>query len=552
MINKLYKIDLPNWENYFGPKESMPEKVYTLPELTKHPYKINFTEYTVGKWAKKNPDKVAIYFYDQKITYLEFYNQIKQLANGLRSMGVKQYDRVMIMGHNRPEWLVSFFAILEIGAIPVFSNHMVKSDELKFRFKDSEAVAILCHGSCLEEVEKAETDITKIVWCGNHEPGTICWEDLVDSNSTECEPADTCLDSLLRIIYSSGTTGNPKGGATTILDNICVTETHGGKILKLSENDIVGGHPFFSFAFGVACFVVFPWYFGCSVSISERFEPEQMFETVKKHGITVLFCVPTAFNIMLDSPNDHTDDLKNVRLYQSAGEPLMARTCKGWKEKYGRYILDSMGSGDNCYWLSAYEGMPENKIGSSGQTIPGIENIIVDENMNEVPRGVPGELIVRGPSGHQFWKRPDKQESGVYEGWSRPGIYATLDEDGYFWYHSRTDDIIVTAGYKIPCFEVEEAVNNVEGVIESACVPSPDSTRGTVIKAFVVLKDGYEPSEEMKLKIKEQVKSQLENYKYPRKIEFIAKEDMPRTMTDKILRSKLREREEAQAQASNL
>ncbi len=545
-MKRLYNIDLPNWEKYFGPPESLPEKVYTLPELLSYPYKINAAEYLVGRWAKKNPDKVAMYFYDEKITYGEFYAKINRVGNGLKSLGVKQYDRVMIMGHNRPEWLMSFFGILKIGAIPVFVNHLVKREELAFRWEDSEAVAIICHVPCLEEIEKANTEMIKIVYCGNNEPGTVSWEDLVESQSEECQPADTCLDSLFRIIYSSGTTGNPKGGATTILDNLCVAETHGKHTLGITENDILGGHPLFSFAFGVACFVLYPWYFGAAISITERFHPEEMFATVKKHGVTVLFCVPTAFNIMLDSPHDHVDDLKTVRLFQSAGEPLMASTCKEWKRRYGRPIIDSMGSGDNCYWLSAYEGMPEDKIGSTGRTIPGIENIVVDENFQEVPRGTAGELLVRGPSGHQFWKRPDKQATGVQDGWNRPGVFGTMDQDGYFWYHSRTDDIIVTAGYKIPCFEVESAINNCEGVLESACVPSPDPVRGSVIKAFVVLKDGYQPTEDMKIKIKEHVKGLIEDYKYPKKIEFIPQEEMPRTNTDKIVRSKLREREEAQ------
>jgi len=540
----MVKITFPGYERVLGPGHSMPEKIYTLPELVSYPYKLNLADYMIGSYAKKNPNKVAMYFKDQKITYREFFVMINRFANGLRSLGLKEYDRVMLMGPNRPEWLISMFAVLKIGAIPVLVNHLVKSDEIEFRYEDAEASAIICNISCLSEVEKANVPgLMKIVYGNKDEKGYVSYEKLIETASDNCQAAETTLDHIERIIYSSGTTGRPKGGVATVRDALSVVDTHARYVLKIREGDIIGGHPNFSFAFGVASFTLYPWRFGASLSIIERFDPEEMFLTIKEHGVTMLACVPTAFNLMLSSKNNHEEDVKSLRLCQSAGEPLSATTYREWKNRYGTGILDSMGSGDLLYWLSAFEGMPEEKVGSVGTLVPGVENIIVDENFQEVHRGTSGELLVRGPAGLMFWKRPDKQEGAVYKGWNRPGIYATQDEDGYFWYLSRTDDIIVTSGYKIPCWEVECAINDHHSVMESVAIPTPDSIRGNVIKALVVLKEGYEPSGKLENEIKDHVKSKLEDYKYPRKIVFVRSEDLPRTNTDKIQRSVLRQRE---------
>ena len=192
-------------------------------------------------------------------------------------------------------------------------------------------------------------------------------------------------------------------------------------------------------------------------------------------------------------------------------------------------------------------------MGSTGISVPGFENLVVDENFNEVPRGVMGELVVRGPVGQTYWRRPDKQKEGVcpldcqFKGWNRPGMVYMQDEEGYFWYKGRSDDMIVTAGYKIPGGEVEAALNNHPAVLESAVVDTPDKGRGNVIKAFVVLKDEYRPSKELVKDLQDFVKKEIEPYKYPRIIEFAKAEDLPRTATGKIQRNVLREREHKKA-----
>lgn len=537
------KIVLP--DDVVGPAEHLPEKIFTLPELIGYPYNINLADFLAGKYAARNPNKTAIYFKEKTISYRELWVLVNKLANGLRSLGLGEFDRIMLMGANCPEWIIGNMACWKIGAIPVLVNHLVKQDEVAYRTADAGAKAIICSAACLNIVEKADQpSLIKIVYGGGEDASNyVAFEKLIKEQVDIAESAPTTLDHVGRIIYSSGTTGRPKGIISTIHDILAGIDTHGRHVLKIRESDVLGGHPYFSFAFGSVNFSFYPWRFGASLSIIERFEPEEMYRTVKNHGVTLLFCVPTAFNMMLNTADPHLEDMKTVRLCQSAGEPLNATTYKGWKERYNVEILNSLGSGDLMYWLSTYEGMPEEKAGSVGTLVPGVENIVVGEDFNELPRGMAGELLVRGPAGQVYWNKPDKQMNAVYQGWNRPGLYMYEDEDGFFWYLSRTDDIIVTSGYKIPCGEVENAINLHHSVLESAVIPSPDPVRGSIIKAFVVLKDGFAPSKELEDELRSFVKGQIEDYKYPRKIVFIGSDGLPRTTTGKIQRNVLREME---------
>jgi 2-aminobenzoate-CoA ligase len=532
---------------FLPPKEHLPEKIYALPEL-RYPYKINLAVELLDKHVERNPEKVAILFEDQRITYRELQEKVNRLANGLRKLGIEKNDRVILRAPNRPEYIIANFACWRIGAIPVLCNHLVKKDEVVFRANDSQAKAIIVKAEYAEEVDKGRSEfesLEKYIVFGERREGYIFFDDIINENSPECETEDTTKEDIGRLIYSSGTTGKPKGIICTLSDILACSDTHGKYVLGLRESDVIGGHPFFTFAFGSVNFTFHPWRVGATLSIIERFTPEKMFELIEKHRITVLCCVPTAFNMMLQVEDaEKRYDLSSLRLCQSAGEWLPGKTFKEWKRRFGVEILDSLGSGDFMYVISTREGVPESKIGSTGIPVPGVECKIVDENFNEVPRGTVGELVLRGPFGQQYWRRPDKQREGVWNGWNRPGLEFMEDEDGYFWYKGRTDDMIVSAGYKIPGGEVEAALCEHEAVAEAAVVASPDEVRGSIVKAFVVLKPGYEPSDELRSELQEFVKQKIEPYKYPREIEFWRAEDLPRTSTGKIERYKLRMMEE--------
>jgi len=543
-------------EEYLPPKEYLPRKVYLLPELH-YPEKLNLAKVLLDENVEKRGDKVAIYFKDQRISYKELQSLVNRFANALRELGVEKDDRVMLRSPNIPEYLIWNFACWRIGAIPVLINHMNRYEEVEFKANDSEAIAICVHSAWYEDVGKIRKNCPKlknVIVTGDRIPDTLSYEALIKNQSDKVKTEDSSREDIGRIIYSSGTTGKPKGIIGTNGDLLSATDTHGRYILGICEDDVLGGHPYFTFAFGSVNFTLHPWRFGASVSIIDRFRPEDMFELIQKHKITLLFGVPTAFRMILSVENaEKKYDFRSLRLCQSAGEWLPGATFFDFKKRFDVEILDSLGSGDLNYWLSTTPGVPENKVGSTGTDIPGIKNVVVDENFKEVPPGKLGELLVLSPTGQQYWRRPDKQKEGVvwedceFKGWNRPGLFFTMDEDGYFWYKSRSDDMIVTAGYKIPGGEVEAALNEHPAVLESAVVDSPDRDRGTLIKAFVVLREGYEPSENLIREIQEHVKNRIEMYKYPRIIEFAKAEDLPRTATGKIQRNVLREWERKKA-----
>lgn len=538
--------------DYLPPREFMPCNIWSLPEL-QYPRRFNLSEVLLDQNIPDRGDSIAIYHDAERISYRELQSWVNKFANALRNLGVGKGDRVILRSANTPEYFVWNFACWRIGAIPVLVSHLNRSVEVAFKINDSEAVAICVHSESYADVEKVRNEcphLKYVIVHGDRVPGTLSFDDLVRSESEHIDSEEGNSDDIARIIYSSGTTGKPKAILTTLEGILSVTDTQGRHILKVRPNDVLGGHPYYSFAFGAANFLYIPWRFGAAVSVISHFSPERQFQLVEEHGITLLFAVPTAFRMMLGVDGaERRFNLSSLRLCQSAGEPLANATMLEWRERFGQTILNSLGSGDLNYWLSTFEGMPEQKIGSNGISVPGFENVVVDEQLNPVPLGTPGELIVRGPVGQMYWRRPDAQKKGVcppdsrYAGWSRPGLYFMEDEDGYFWYKSRLDDMIVTSGYKVPGGEVEAALNNHPDVFESAVIGVPDKERGNIIKAYVVLKEGVSPSPQLVGQLQDFVKQEIEPYKYPRLIEFSTASALPRTATGKIQRNALRDLE---------
>jgi len=533
--------------DYLPPKEYLPEKIFPLPEV-RLPQKLNLAELFLDRHVREGRgSNVAILYEKRKITFLELQREVNRLANAMRMLGIEKNDRVMLRSPNRPEFIVACFACWKIGAIPVLVHHHLKSEEITFRANDSEAKAILVSSDTFAEVEKSLSKcptIKEVIIFGDKLSGYLFYDDLLADQPDHVQIVETSKDDWMRIIYSSGTTGKPKGILNSIGDAVAAITVANRYLLNLTPQDVLGGHPAFTFAFGFFS-ILFFGYSGCTLSVIDHFDPEFMFETIENHGITVLRCVPTAYRMMLEVKDaEKRYDLGSLRLCQSAGERLPAVTAKAWKKRFGVVILDSVGSAELNSFLSTRIDTPEDKLDSSGIPLPGVECKIVDENFNEVPRGLPGELIIRAPWGIQYWRRPDKQKEMVKNGWNRTGLIFIEDQDGYFWYQSRDDEMIVSSGYKIPAGEVEGALLSHEAVREAVVVPSPDPIRGNVVKAFVVLKDGYEPSDQLAQELKDFVKGKIEVYKYPRIIEFVDAESLPRTTTGKIQRFVLRQQEE--------
>jgi 2-aminobenzoate-CoA ligase len=533
-------------EEYLPPKDYLPDKIYPLPEL-RLPQELNlgylFLDRHIGEGRGS---KIAIRYKDEEITFLDFQRQVNRLANALRSLGIEKNDRVMLRSPNRPEWVVACFACWKIAAIPVLVHHQLTIEEIIFRANDSEAKAIVVSSDTFPEVGKSLDKcpfLEKVIIFGEKIGGHLFYDDLLRDQSDRLQVVETTKDDWARIIYSSGTTGKSKGILATNGDMATAITIQSRYLLHLSPEDVFGGHAAFSFAFGFFP-ILFFGIMGCTLSVIDQFTPESMFQTVENHGITLLRCVPTLYRMMLQVKDaEKKYNVSSLRLCQSAGEWLPAPTVREWKRRFGVTILDSVGSADLHTTMSTRVDTPADKLDSSGIPLPGIDCKIVDENFDELPRGVAGELVLRAPWGLQYWRRPDLQRKTVMNGWNRTGLIFVEDDDGYFWFKGRDDDMIVSSGYKIVGGEVETALSGHDAVLEVAVIPSPDPIRGNIVKAFVVLKKGYEPSHQLADELKDFVKRSIDPYKYPRKIEFVDGKSLPRTPTGKIKRFVLRDRE---------
>lgn len=531
---------------FLPPAEHLADRIYALPEV-RYPQSLNLAEVLLDRNAAERPKNSALLYRDERISYAELRARVNQLANGLRSLGVAPGDRVILRAPNTPMYIVANFACWRIGAIPVLVNHLLRAEEVAFRVNDSAAKVAIVDASVYEDVRKARPNfetVEKVIVSGERIEDCLSYEALVAQQSVEAETEPTTRDDYGRLIYTSGTTGRSKGIVATFSDLLAAIDTHGRYVLGMREGDVIGGHPYFTFAFGSVNFTLYPFRFGATLSIIDRFYPEAMLQTVQDHGITVLCCVPTAFRMMLGvSEAEGRADTSSLRLCQSAGEWLPGATYLEWRERFGVEILDSLGSGDHNYFVSTMPGVPRNKVGSTGVPVPGVEAKIADDSMCEMEPGLEGELIIRGPARPIYWRRPDAQAKSTCNGWTRTGLLYSEDLDGYFWYKSRLDDMIVTSGHKVPGGEVEAAMNEHPAVMESAAVAAPDKERGNVVKCFVVLKSGHQPSSELAVELQQFVKDRIEPYKYPRMIEFAEADQLPRTSTGKIQRNVLRQME---------
>jgi 2-aminobenzoate-CoA ligase len=395
----------------------------------------------------------------------------------------------------------------------------------------------------LQELEKAAADlirVEKIIVTGPTSGEYISFQELVAAGEKDFAGPSTGRDDPAIISYTSGSTGQPKGAVHFHEDLINCTEAYGQHILAPTPDDVFSGHPTMAFTFGLGALLLFPLRWGASSVLIPSFSPEKVYEAVQRHKVTLLFGTPTSFRMML-AKRDRDYDLSSLRACPSAGEPLPAAVFHQWKERFGVELLEHIGSTEMLYAFISNE-IGQARPGSCGRVLPGYQARVVDEKFNEMPAGQVGQLAVKGPIGCLYWRKPERQQGYVrFGGWNFPGDLVTRDEEGYFYYQCRSDDLIVSGGYNIAAIEVEQALMESPAVSDAAVVASPDPIRGQKVKAFVILAKGVSPSELVVEELKELVKGSLAPYKYPREIEFVSY--LPRTQTGKIRRFELRERE---------
>jgi 2-aminobenzoate-CoA ligase len=525
------------------PAHLWPDRVYTLPEH-RYPVRLNVARELLDVHAEGGrAGRPAIHFQDQVLTYGELAKRVNRLAHGLRAAGLEAGDRVLMRLPNCPEFIVTWLACQKLGLVTVSTMPMLRARELAYIAEDAGVTAAVVWGGLRDELEKARGQVpglTRLIVAGETRPGDTAWASLLDGQPERLAAADTLARDVAMIAYTSGSTGVPKGCVHQHVDILGSADAYARYVLTPSEEDRFGGHPTLAFTFGTGGLLVYPLRFGAATVLSPPFEPERMLESIQRHRVSVVFCAPTSYRLMLRVPDlERRFDLGSLRLCVSAAEPLPAATYEEWVRRTGKECLDGIGSTELFHiFVSSLPGRV--KPGATGVPVPGYDCRVVDEAGAEVPRGTAGLIAIKGPTGCKYWRKPDRQAEYVrFGGWNVTGDVYVQDEDGYFTYQCRSDDMIVTGGYKIPGPEVEHVLDEHPAVAESAVVAVPDEVRGFVPKAFIVLKPGVQGSDTLAAELREYVKTELAPYKYPRAIEFVT--DLPRTETGKIRRVELRE-----------
>jgi 2-aminobenzoate-CoA ligase len=544
-----------DYDKHLPPRELWPQLVFSRPEFD-YPEIVNVaTELLDVHVANGRGADPAVFFEDRQISYANLQRMTNRIGHALRSLCVAPGDRIGLRLPNRPLFIAAWLAIQKIGAVAVATMPMLRARELAYIVNDSGAIVFLCAGELLGELVRARDGFDHpVVVVADSSPSSVTGADrLLDELSAgapdELDAYPMRRDELAVIAYTSGSTGVPKGTTHSPTDILAIADGYARTVLQTRRHDVFSGHPTLAFTFGLGGLLVFPLRVGAATALFDRFTPELLLETVARRRVTLLFCTATTYRMLLQDPAlEQRHDLSSLRLCVSAGETLPEIVYKEWYRRTGVEILDGLGATEMFHvFISARAGSV--RPGATGIPVPGYEAKIVDDQFREVPRGIPGLLTVRGPTGCRYWRKPEMQRNYVRQGWNVTGDVYIQDEDGYFWYQCRNDDMILCGGYNIAGPEVESVLLEHPAVVQAAVVASPDPVRGFVPKAFVVLDAKAEAGDDLVLALQNHVKSELAPYKYPREIEFVA--SLPITETGKIRRDQLRQRERDRKAAPN-
>lgn len=475
-------------------------------------------------------------------TYATLLEQVNRLANVLvRDLGMVPGNRVLLRGPNAPTLAAAWLAVLKAGGIAVTTMPLLRARELAYIADKAQVRLALCDARFTEALDQAAGSapvLERVVRYGPDGDGEL--DRLVRAASSDFDAVATRADDTALIAFTSGTTGLAKGTMHFHRDVLAICDLFPPSCLRADPDDLFCGSPPFAFTFGLGGLLLFPMRIGAGTLLLETATPPHLIRGIAEHRATVCFTAPTAYRAMLPLLAQH--DVSSLRKCVSAGEHLPLATFDAWKAATGLSIIDGIGATE---LLHIFISAPESEIrpGSTGKVVPGYRARVVDADGRELPRGTIGRLAVRGPTGCRYLDDVDRQRAYVQDGWNYPGDSFSQDGDGYFWYHSRTDDIIISAGYNISAAEVEGVLLEHGAVQECGVVGVPDEERGQAIKAYIVLRPGHQPHEATAKELQEWVKAQIAPYKYPRRVEFV--ETLPRTETGKLQRYRLREQEEA-------
>lgn len=497
-----------------------------------------------GQVRQGNGQRLAVVGEQGSLSYEELARLANRAGNALRELGVTREQRVVLMLHDTPEFLATYLGAMKIGAVPVPINTLSMPTDYEYYLNDSGAVALVIADDLLDRVEPIRPSlralrITLVVGASEHPYHRF--DDAIAGSADTLAAADTHRDEPSYWLYSSGTTGRPKGVVHYHGDMVFCTATYARHVVSMTPDDRTFSASRLFFSYGLVNSLYLPLYTGASVVLCpERPEPAHVLEIIRQFRPTMFFGVPTFYAAMLR----HLDtvpgspDLGDLRLAVSAGEAMPGPLYERWKSRTGVELLDGIGSTEFGYiFISNLPGRVRG--GTSGELLPGYEAKILDEQGQPVPAGEVGDLWMRGESiAAQYWNnRPQSKRTFVGE-WLKTGDKYYLDADNYFTFCGRSDDLLKVGGLWVAPLEVEAALLEHPAVAEAAVVGAFDGQDLEKPKAYVVLKAGQQPSEAVAQELKDFVKHRLQPYKYPRWVEFV--HELPKTATGKIQRYRLR------------
>lgn len=510
-----------------------------------------------GRHARDR-SRFALYFEDESshtsaYTFWDIQQQANRLSNALAALGVARGDRIAIIAPQRPETAIAHVAAYQMGAITVPLSHLFGPDALEYRLENSETLVALADPDTLSKLLAVRDKLTHlrhvIGVAGASDRGVLSWEELLGRASWRFTPVETGPDDPASIIYTSGTTGPPKGALIAqraLLGNLPGFECSHDFFPR--EGDMFWSPADWAWTGGLFDALLPTWHYGIPIlGYRGRFDPEKAFHLIEKYGVRNAFLFPTALKMMMKAVPDPRNryDLQ-LRSIMSAGEPLGEAVFQWYHEHLGITINEMFGQTETNYIVGNCQSLWAPKAGSMGRPYPGHRIAVIDDAGKELPRGEMGEVAVNRIGDPvfflEYWKNPGATK-GKYTGdWARTGDLAKMDEDGYLWYLGRSDDMIKSSGYRIGPAEIENCLVKHPAVANAGVIGSPDSARGEVVKAFLVLVPGKTPSPELEAEIQNHVRGRLAPYEYPKEIVFV--ESLPMTTTGKVQRRILRQWDE--------
>lgn len=523
--------------DHLPPPERQPDYLFDLPGL-QFPAQLNCaTELLDRRLAAGDGDRPCVSGAGLGWTYAELQAQANRIANVLvHDMGLVPGNRVLLRAPNNPMLAACWFAVMKAGGIAVATMPLLRAKELQAIIAKARVSHALCDQRLAEALREAAgaQPVLQHIRCFN-DPGPEGLEAAMAHRPATFQNIDTAAEDTCLLAFTSGTTGVPKATMHNHRDVMAVCHCWPAHVLKPGADDVFIGSPPMAFTFGLGGLLLFPMSVGASTVLLEKAGPAQLVEGITAHGATVLFTAPTSYRAM--AAQGAALRASRLRRCVSAGEALPAATRTLWREATGIELIDGIGATELLHiFISADEAHA--RPGATGQVVPGYRACVVDDDMQPLPPGQVGRLAVKGPTGCRYLDDV-RQQDYVRGGWNLTGDAYLVDADGYFHYQSRTDDMIVSAGYNIAAVEVEDALLQHPAVAECGVIGVPDEERGRIVKAFVVLRPGHHADAAMTTALQDFVKQSVAPYKYPRALSFV--DSLPRTETGKLQRFRLHE-----------